>query len=188
LSKEARRDQLIQAALRVVAEEGFGEFSLEEIATRADVTRNLLYHYFPRGRNDVVLAVVERAGLELTDGWVVDERRPLSERLNANFTRMFAHALRPTDAWRIHRCARAADQPEIDEIVNRYTELVISSISLNHLGTSAPPPLVHLALSGYVAFAETALDQARVVKAPREKVMKLLSETLVATVRAAAAA
>ncbi len=187
LSKEARLEQLVAAALPVVAEQGFADFSLEEIAERADVTRNLLYHYFPRGRPDVVLAVVRRAGDELSDDWVIDGDLPLSDRLAANFTRMLGHALEPSNAWRIHRRSRAADQRELDEVVNLYVERVISSISLNHLGTREPPPLVHLALTGFVAFAEAALDEARTTKAPREKVMHLLSDTLVATIAAAGA-
>ena len=37
----------------VVAEQGFARFSLDKVAARVeDVTRNLLYHYFPRGRPD----------------------------------------------------------------------------------------------------------------------------------------
>jgi AcrR family transcriptional regulator len=188
LSKEARREQLVAAATPIVVEEGFGDFSLEEIAERADVTRNLLYHYFPRGRDDVVLAVVERAGAELSSDWVLDEDLALSERLAANFARMLTHALGPSDAWRIHRRARAADQREVAAIVSGYAERVIASVSLNHLGTPTPPPLVHLALIGFVAFAEAALDEARITKAPREKVMRLLSDTLVETIRAARAA
>jgi len=185
LSKEARREQLVTAAMPVVAEQGFGDASLEEIAERADVTRNLLYHYFPRGRTDVVLAVVERAGAELSDDWVIDQELPLPERLAANFGRMLDHALAPSDAWRIYRRARSAGQPEIDEIVTRYAERVIASVALNHLRTADPPPLVHIALTGFVAYAEAALDEARTTRASREQVMQLLSDTLVATVRAA---
>jgi AcrR family transcriptional regulator len=184
LSKEARREQLVAAAMPVVADQGLADFSLEEIAERADVTRNLLYHYFPRGRPDVALAVVERTGIELTGGWVVDENLPLSERLSANFARMLEHALAPSDAWRIHRRARAADQPEIDAIVAAYAEFVIASISLNHLGTPTPPPLVRMALTGFIAFAEAVLDEARTTEVPRPAVMQLLSDTLVATIKA----
>jgi AcrR family transcriptional regulator len=185
LSKEARREQLVTAAMPVVADQGFGDASLEEIAERADVTRNLLYHYFPRGRADVVLAVVERAGAELSGDWVIDQELPLSERLAANFGRMLDHALAPSDAWRIYRRARSAGQPEIEEIVTRYAERVIASVALNHLQTAEPPPLVHIALTGFVAYAEAALDEARTTRISREKVMQLLSETLVATVQAA---
>jgi AcrR family transcriptional regulator len=185
MSKQARREQLIAAAMPILAQRGFADFSLEEIAARAGVTRNLLYHYFPRGRQDVVVAVVDRAGQELSSDWVLDEELPISERLAANANRMLGHALVPTDAWRIHRRARAAQDPEIEAIVGRYVELVISFVSLNHLGTPKPPRLVHLALTGYVAFFETTLDQARAVRAPRARVMQLLADTLVATISAA---
>jgi len=185
LSKDARREQLVSAAMPIVAEQGFGEFSLEAIADEADVTRNLLYHYFPRGRQDVVLAVVERAGRELSSQWVLDEDLPLSARLAANFDRMMSHALAPSDAWRIHRKARATGDPEIDKIVAAYSEKVIASISLNHLGTPKPSRLAHLALTGFIAYAEAALDEARITRAPRKRVIKLLSDTLVGTIQAA---
>jgi len=64
--------QLIACAMPVVAEQGFGGFSLETIAEQADVTRNNLYRYFPRGRPDIVLAVVAEAGRQLLGGWTVD--------------------------------------------------------------------------------------------------------------------
>jgi len=172
----------------VVAGQGFTEFSLEEVAARADVSRGLLYHYFPRGRPDIALAAVARAGQVLTSDWVVDESIPLDERLAANFRRIAEHALAPTDAWRIYRRARAADSPELSELTEHVGERVISSVSLNHLGTRTPPPLVHLALTAFVAFAETALDEARERNAPAGAVTQVLSESLVATIEAARAA
>jgi len=66
--------------------------------------------------------------------------------------------------------------------------MVIASISLNHLGTAEPPPLVHLALSGYLASAETILDETLATDAPRAPVMQILTDTLVATIAAARAA
>jgi AcrR family transcriptional regulator len=185
LSRDQRMEQLVAAATPILARQGFADYSLDEIAARAGVTRNLLYHYFPRGRQDLTLAVVERAGRQLTDGWVTDDALALGDRLAANFLRVTEHAMGPTHAWRIHRRARAATEPELREVVARFVQVVISSVSQNHLGTPEPPPLVHLALAGYVAFAETVLDEARATGAPREQVMRVLSETLVATVAAA---
>jgi AcrR family transcriptional regulator len=169
----------------IVADQGFAEFSLDELAARADVTRNLLYHYFPRGREDIVLAVAERAGRELTGGWVTDDALPLEQRLAANFQRVAQHALAPTDAWRIHRRGRAALEPELREVVSQFTELVVATVALNHLGTREPPALVHLALVAFLVFAETALDEARLARVPIEPVMQMLAGTLVATVAAA---
>jgi AcrR family transcriptional regulator len=185
LSREQRREQLVAMATPILARQGFADYSLDEIAARAGVTRNLLYHYFPRGRSDLTLAVVERAGRQLTDGWVLDDALPLSERLAANFARITEHALGPTHAWQIHRRARAATEPELRAVVARFVAIVIASVSQNHLGTPDPPPLVHLALTGFVAFAEAVLDEARVTGAPRQEVMRMLADTLVATIAAA---
>jgi AcrR family transcriptional regulator len=187
LSRDARREQLVAAAMPIVAAQGLSEFPLDEVAAAAGVTRNLLYHYFPRGRPDLALAVAQRTGQELTGEWILDDELQLPERLAANFSRMLDHAMRPSDAWRIHRMARAAAEPELLAVVERFIEVVIANISLNHLGTPSPPPLVHIALRGYVAFAETVLDEARRTGTPRERVMQLLSETLVATIQAAVA-
>ena len=185
LSKDARRAQLLALAMPVVAEQGLAEFSLEDIADGADVTRNLLYRYFPRGRRDIVIGVVERAGRELTGDWVTDETVPLEESLAANAARIRDHAFAPSDAWRIHRRARAADQPELNQIIAGYVERIIANISLNDLETQQPPPLVRLALSGYIAFAETILDQARASNAPHDTVIQILKDTLIAVIHSA---
>jgi AcrR family transcriptional regulator len=185
LSKDARREQLVALAMPVLAEQGFADFSLDDVAEPADVTRNLLYHYFPRGRPDIAVAVVRQAGRELTKDWVTDPTLPLAQRVTANLAQMLPHALGPSDAWRIHRKARAADQPELNEIVAGYLEQIISSISLNHLGTATPPPLVHLTLTAYLSFAETLADVAGTTNTPPEAVMKILTDTLTAAIQAA---
>jgi AcrR family transcriptional regulator len=185
LSRNERREQLVAAAMPVLARHGLRDYSLEEIAERAGVTRNLLYHYFPRGRPDVTLAVAERAAQQLTADWAVDETVPLEQRLAANFNRIAEHALRPTHAWQIHRLARAASEPELREMVARFVGVVTANVAQNHLGTSDPSPLVQLALRAYVAFAESALDEARATGADRAEVTSVLANTLVATIDAA---
>lgn len=185
---EARHEQLTAAAMPLVAAYGFAEFSLEQVTSRAGVTRKLLYHYFPRGRPDVVLAVVQRAGHQLTDDWNVDETRPLPERQAENMARLASHALRPTDAWLIYRFARTAGDPEVRKIVDGFVELVISSIASNHLGTTEPPPLPRLAIRAFFAFFESTLDDTRATGAPLAQVTQLLNDTLRATIQAAVAA
>src|SRR3954452_4096333 len=106
-----RKAHLAQAALQVAAEQGYANLSLDDVASRAGVTRNLLYHYFPRGRLDVFLAALERARDELTSGWVVDDDQPLDQKLAANFLRYVEHAEQQTDAWRVLLHARATADP-----------------------------------------------------------------------------
>jgi AcrR family transcriptional regulator len=185
LTRSARHQQLVDAALPVVAAQGFADVSLDAVAAAADVSRNLLYHYFPRGRPDLVLAVAEAAGHQLTDDWITDESIPLDERLAANNIRMIEHATRPSDAWRIYEWARSASDPEVRETVDRFTDAVIGAVSLNQLGTANPPPMARYALKGYLAFFGALLEETRATDAPTDHVLRVLNETLVATLRAA---
>jgi AcrR family transcriptional regulator len=169
----------------VVAASGFSDFSLDEVAARADVTRNLLYHYFPRGRSDVALAVAEAAGHQLTDEWITDESIPLPERLIANNGRMIEHAMKPTDAWAIYELARSSNDPELRDCVDHFVEVVIGAISLNHFGTAEPPPRARLALKGYLGFFGAVLEEARISGIPREEALGILTGTLVAALQVA---
>lgn len=169
----------------VVAKAGFADFSLDEIASRADVTRNLLYHYFPDGRSDIVMAVAEQAGYLLTDDWVTDESIPLPERLVANNARMVTHAMEPSDAWVIYQLARGSTDPELRARIDHFVDVVVASVSLNHLGTANPPTLARVALKGYLGFFGTVLDEARETGTPPEHLVDLLGETLTAALQAA---
>src|SRR4051794_3241942 len=162
LPPEQRQAQLTEAALSVAAEQGYANLSLEDVAARAGVTRNLLYRYFPRGRLDVFLAAVERSSEELTGEWSLDSGEALDERLARNFLRLVEHAAGPTDAWRVARHARAAaGEQEIAAANDRMRAVVVANVALNHFGTTEPGPLALLALRAYVDFAETALEQWR---------------------------
>ncbi len=169
----------------VVAEHGFAEFSLDDIAERADVTRNLLYHYFPRGRADVAVAVAEAAGHQLTDEWTTDETIPLAERLVANNGRMIEHALGPSEAWTLYQLARNSNDPELRETMDRFVDVVVSAILLNHFGSAEPPPLARLTVKGYLAFFGVVLEEARITATAQETILPILTTTLEASLTAA---
>src|SRR3954470_18488858 len=184
LSSEARREQLAAIAQDLIARDGHAGFSLDEVAERADVTRNLLYHYFPRGRLDLFLAAVHRGGEEIAGGWVIDEQIPREERIAANFPRVVEHARGPSAAWLVYRQARASTEPEVLEAIGGYVDRIVSAVALNQLGTTEPPALARVALQGFVAFTEVAFDEARRQGLAPETVMPVLAETLAAAMAA----
>src|SRR3954452_14499671 len=57
-----RREQLIDAAVSIAAQDGYENVAFEAVANRASVTRNLVYHYFPGGRQQLIEAAAHRAG------------------------------------------------------------------------------------------------------------------------------
>jgi AcrR family transcriptional regulator len=183
-----RREQLIDAALSTAAHEGYENLAFEKVAKRAGVTRNLVYHYFPGGRQELLEAAVHRAGEQLSSGWVTDPEIPLAERLASNLNRMMDHAERPTDAWQLYRQGRGTVDPKLLEIARVYRERVIGTIALNQLGTSEPPPIVRIALDGFLAYVETVIESALEQEIPREQVIELVGGTLMSAMNAAAGA
>jgi len=59
MTAAARREQLLDVAREVFAERGFGGTSIEEIATRADVSKPVVYEHFG-GKEGLYTVVVER--------------------------------------------------------------------------------------------------------------------------------
>jgi AcrR family transcriptional regulator len=175
LTSEERRRQLVSAAIPVAARSGLGNLALDVVSARVGVTRNLLYHYFPRGRRDLEIAVVAEAERQL--GLAEAQVDPLP--------RMLEHALAPTHAWRIHRWAEASSDPEIREIAASTVHQIVLALSRHELSPGEPGPLLATALRGFVAFAETALDSGRAMSLPRPALSALLNRTLTATLDAA---
>ena len=184
MAAEQRRAQLVEAAMASAAARGYAGMSLDDVGERAGVTRNLLYHYFPRGRLDLYLAALEHAGEELTGDFIVDPERSLAERLAANTERAIQHAARASDAWLVWRHARSAAEPEILAVRDRYRDELVTGMSLNFLGTGDPPRLARVALRAYLDFHETALDEWRGSGLDRAALLALLERTLTATVEA----
>jgi AcrR family transcriptional regulator len=57
---EDRREQILEAALRVFARKGFARSTNKDIATEAGITPGLIYHYF-ESKEDLLQAVIEAA-------------------------------------------------------------------------------------------------------------------------------
>lgn len=60
LPREARRAQLLDAAMAVFVEQGYHAAGMDEIADRAGVSKPVLYQHFP-GKFELYLALLEKA-------------------------------------------------------------------------------------------------------------------------------
>src|SRR5215469_1133986 len=100
-----RREQLIDAALKVILERGYARVSIEAIARTAGITRPVVYDHFPN-LNRLLHAVIEREeriSLEQLAQVVPEEPgdQPPGELLSRGLTR-FLEAVRTRPAtWRI---------------------------------------------------------------------------------------
>ena len=67
--KERRRAEMVDAAEELYAAVGWDDVTMERVAKSARLSRALLYVYF-RDKNDLLLAITERALLELRERFV----------------------------------------------------------------------------------------------------------------------
>jgi len=63
----ARRGDILVAAQEIFAEKGYGDSTLEEIAHRAEFGKGTLYNYFPGGKQEILLGIIEQFHDELCD-------------------------------------------------------------------------------------------------------------------------
>ncbi|HCT5773118.1 TetR family transcriptional regulator [Enterobacter hormaechei] len=82
LSKDERREEILQAAMRVALTEGFAAMTVRRIATEAGVATGQLHHHFASAGELKSLAFV-RLIRDLLDAEIVGENAGWRERLHA---------------------------------------------------------------------------------------------------------
>lgn len=65
---EDRREQIIDAAMRVFAQKGFAKATNKDIAREAGITAGLIYHYFKSKEDLLGIVIEERSPLQLLAG------------------------------------------------------------------------------------------------------------------------
>lgn len=186
LPPDARREQLVGAALEAFADGSYERVGLDDVAARADVARPLLYRYFPGGKPDLFVAVVEEAWRRLVVQIDTDAGRPVDTKLPANVARFVGLAERSDPALRVLECARYVDEPRVREVTREARRAWARSMAVNHLGTPDPPEPVLAALAGYLAFGEVLLEEWRthgtITRADVERMLEGALPPLVALV------
>ena len=87
-----RTQELLEAALRVFAEQGYRNTRLDEVAEAAGVTKGTIYHYFDT-KEALLLGVIEHyqaLAFGRVDEVVRDHRLPASTRIRLLVRKMFA--------------------------------------------------------------------------------------------------
>src|SRR6266542_1627633 len=66
-SPDTRRTELVSAAVTVFAETGYVDTGFADVAAKAKVSKALLYHYFPHGRPELLVASTGLLGFALAN-------------------------------------------------------------------------------------------------------------------------
>jgi AcrR family transcriptional regulator len=115
LSTQQRREQLLGIGAGLFAKRPYDEVSIEEVAEIAQVSRGLLYHYFPT-KKDFFAEIVRGRRDQLLEMSEPDPALPVVEQLRAGLDVYLEFARTHPDGYRIVHRATGGDDDVIREI------------------------------------------------------------------------
>ncbi|MFX1367223.1 MAG: TetR/AcrR family transcriptional regulator [Promethearchaeota archaeon] len=65
--KDAKIEEIIETMIEIVREKGLHRASVRDIPEKADVSTGTVYRYFPRGKVDIFLEIMQRNMRSITD-------------------------------------------------------------------------------------------------------------------------
>lgn len=189
LSKDARRAELLRAGERVFSERPFDEVSIDDIATAAGISKNLLYHYFA-GKRELFLEVIRDSSRRMLDATAPDPDLEPRERLRASLLAHLDYAEEHATGYVKLMRAAGTDEEIVKIVAAAQDEVVQRTVATLPFPNGRAPDEVLLALHGWVGLVDNLtiewLDHRHEID--KERVLDLLQHLFVSVLTAAAGA
>ena len=158
MSTDERREQLLSVGVELVTQRGYDDISIEEIAEAADVSKGLLYHYFPT-KKDFLLAAIARGEAALEARLRPDPGISPEAQLNAGLDVFLDDVEEHTSAYSAIFRHRGGGDPEIVAALDAGRVRRMESLLEGLAGWEGPvdtarSPTLEAAVQGWVFFAE----------------------------------
>ena len=184
LSVEERREQLLSLGEELFSQRAFADISVDEIAEAANISKGLLYHYFPSKR-ELYLACVARASDALVRASEPSMALPPAERLAASLDAFIGHVEANLLAFGTLLQGGANGDADVDRILGGMRRAFIERTARD-LGIVPSPP-TRMCLLGYVGFASyTCMGWARNPQIGRDALKRMLAGAMLAAIASAA--
>lgn len=179
LSAEARRAQLIAIAREVFVEDGYSGAGMEAIATRAGVTKPVLYQHF-ESKKELYLALLteDMATLQTQVEGALDSAKTNRQRIERGLAAYLAFIDENEGSFHLLFRETLGSEPDFREVVERFRDAVAARIGkIIAEEASLPHPVSELLARGVMGMGEAVaqwwIDDRSVDKT---EVLKDLSE------------
>lgn len=151
---EARRAQLLGAAVELFGHRRPEDVSLDDVAAAAGVSRPLVYRYFPGGKPQLYEAAVLGAAQELSGRFEVAAEGPPTKRLAAALDRYLEYVEAHAPAYgALLGGGSVAETSRTDAIVDGVRRRAGEQV-LRHLGVAEPGPRLAMMVRSWIAAVE----------------------------------
>lgn len=126
-NEETRREEIVNAALRLILKNGFHNTTLDQVAAQARVSKGLVSYYFPK-KDELFLAVLQKMIARLRSDLEAAYRANMSarERLRLNFMNMFGNGKRTRQYYTV--LIDFLGQALREKSVQGYTEVIYETV------------------------------------------------------------
>jgi AcrR family transcriptional regulator len=155
-SPEARRADILGSARRVFEARGYAESGVAEVAKAAQVSKSLLYHYFPGGRPQLFVQVIDDLLDDLTEELRHAARVPFSPRarLTHLLSAIFTYFGEQPAAYRLlFRDPAVSHEPDVESAALTARAKIAGELAAVLAESDLPPDDVVAASSGVLGFA-----------------------------------
>lgn len=152
--RSSRRQRLIEVGMDLFCKHTYEEVAIDDIAEVADISKGLLYYYFPT-KHDFYIAVVQHAAEQLLQATADAgaELEPL-ERLRAGLDAYFTYVENHAQAYVALLRGGVGVDTQVASIVDAARQTQTQRI-LRGIARETPlSPLHHIAISGWIGFVE----------------------------------
>ena len=181
MSPDARREQLLKAGMELFRHSSYEEISIDDIARAADVSKGLLYHYFPTKR-DFVIAAVAKTVDELTALLTFDPSLSADEQADANIDAFLGYVENRSPGFATIFRTRGSGDPALARLIAEGRRQRMAFI-IEGLARFADAPLEEIrtpvfeaAVEGWMFFAEGVmlrwLERRDIDRAQARRLMK----------------
>ena len=163
--REERREELLDAALRVLDADGFGGLTMEGVARQADLAKTVVYDTFG-GRDELLRSLLAREHERALSALAAAMPRPPfgddpRQILAEAFTTLLESVREHPETWRLILLPSEGTPPAVREAVDENREILVRQVGpivawgLDRLGAGHLDP--ELATSALVASGEHAI-------------------------------
>ena len=179
LAPDARREEILDRARHLFGQRSYAAVSASEIARAAGVTPALVSHYFPGGKRDIFLTLLEEFSQSVPDTIRADTATPLRKRV----ARTVENWLDWLDANRETWLATAAQgdyiaDPDLQALVDAARERSIDTLIRNYADALSDDRATRLMLRNWLGFNRASSRSWLNGDATRAETALFLGETL----------
>ena len=150
-----RRRQLLELGARLFAKHSYAELSMAKIAREAEISKALLYHYFP-SKQDFFVATLQQGAEEIASRTEPDPDLPPLEALSGSLDAFLGWIEENETAYR-KMMESVGGVPEVKALVDEIRDATSQRI-LDGLGAGdPPPPQLRTAARGWLWFMDGAI-------------------------------